>query len=124
MRVYLGQKLYITYVKAITYKPAPTGALDSECSSVELLDKVLKGTKICLDSLGKCSTLIELASTAALLRGRSKVLPEQRMIDVSTTVEFEGTLKGNAFLSSCCLCVGLFSSIEGVNICLVVLGMV
>lgn len=97
--------------------------LNASSGSVELLDEFIKGAKLLVNgrgqsALGKRSTTLTLGS---------QVLPEESVVDVSTTVELEGVLKGE-LLSQV---IGLestlkllLSGIESIDIGLVVLGVV
>lgn len=76
-------------VLGVEAEPAPTGALDGGDGSVEGGLEVVERTKITLDGLLE-GTVLELS---AALAGGSEVLPEERVVDVTTTVELDGALK-------------------------------
>ena len=83
MRVYLGQKLYITYAKAITYKPAPTRALDARGGSVERDDEGVVGAPLLDDELLERALMQHATGALALGGRRREVLPEERVVDVT-----------------------------------------
>lgn len=110
-------------VLGVETEPAPTGALDGGDSSVEARLQVVERAKVTLDGLLE-GAIVELS--AALL-GRGKVLPEERVVDVTTTVEFDGALKLD-LLANIVARDGLVVSLDGVvevgDVKLVVLGVV
>lgn len=97
--------------------------LDASSGSVELLDELIKGAKFLVNGRSQ-STLGEGSTTLTL---GSQVLPKDSVIDVSTTVELEGVLKGE-LLGQVIGLEGtlelLFSGIESIDIGLVMLGVV
>lgn len=110
-------------VLGVESEPAPAGALDGGNGSVEAGLQVVERAKVTLDGLLE-GTVVEL-STALL--GRGKVLPEERVVDVTTTVEFDGTLELD-LLANVVARDGRVVSLDGVvkvgNVKLVVLGVV
>jgi hypothetical protein len=66
-----------------TYKPSPPRTLNTKSGSVELLLQVFK-TAECLFDSGLQGTIMQIASMTLLLRRSwGKILPEQRVIDMS-----------------------------------------
>jgi len=104
-------------------EPAPSRALDTSGSRVELFLKVVERAKRTNDSILQ-GTVVENTAVSTLLLRRSQVLPEQTVIDVTTAVELEGSLESDALFGSRSLCVSSFGSVERVDIGLVVLGVV
>lgn len=105
-------------------KPAPARALDGSSLGIHLLLEVLEAAKVSLDLVVEDTRGGNLDLSRA---GGSKVLPEERVVNVTTTVELEGRLKGNSSLevaSSRGLLERLLSGVETVDVSLVVLGVV
>ena len=128
-----------------THEPAPARALDGGGGSVKLLDEVVEGAPLLEDGLLE-RTIAEGATVALALRGgRREVLPEEGVVDVTcgavearsirdracasrrirriltTTVELERGLEGDALLGGRGLGVGLLGGVERVHVSLVVL---
>lgn len=106
-----------------THQPTPSRALNGSSLGVHLLFQVLHAAKVPFDQLDQLASLDQLA-----LSGGSQVLPEQRVVNVSTSVELESGLKRNGLLDSLGgLGLGLellqvfFGSVETGDICVVVL---
>lgn len=72
-------------------QPSPAGTLNTSQSGVHLVLELTKATVGVVDSLGK-STRWGLTTTGAL---GSQVLPEQAVVQVTTTVEVDGGLQGD-----------------------------
>jgi hypothetical protein len=65
---------------------------------------------------------LELAAGAlALTLSRRKVLPKERVVDVTTAVELERLLETNALLSGGGFCVGSLGSVQRVHVGLMML---
>ena len=109
-----------------SYKPAPTRALNGGGDGIELLGKVLDGAEITFDSFFQGPVLENTAVTLDMLavRGRCEILPEEGMVDVTTTVEAKSRLEGDALFRGRCPGVVVFCSVEGIDVCLVMLVMV
>ena len=67
-------------------QPGPAGALDAGQGRVDLGLEGVEAAEVALDSLGQRT----LGDAAATLVRRGKVLPEQAVVDVASTVEVEG----------------------------------
>lgn len=67
----------------LTHKPTPSRALDGGSSSVKLLLHIIDGSKGRFDRFLKVPVFQNTSDTFAIGRGRSKVLPEKRMVDMS-----------------------------------------
>jgi len=65
-----------------TYEPAPTGALNSSGGGIELLLEGVNRSKSLLDSFLERAILKDTAVALAFSRRRSKILPEEGMINV------------------------------------------
>lgn len=76
-------------VLGVETKPSPTRALDGGDGGVEGGLEVVERAKVTLDGLLE-RTILE-GSTA--LAGGGEVLPEERVVDVTTTVELDGGLE-------------------------------
>lgn len=96
-------------VLGVESEPSPTRALDGGNSGVEAGLQVVERAKVTLNGLLE-GTILEL-STA--LFGRGKVLPEERVVDVTTTVELDGALKLD-LLADIVAGDGLVVSLDGV----------
>jgi len=78
-------------------EPAPARALDTKGSHVEFLLENIQRTPILVDGVLE-RAILEYAAVSLLLgRGGRKVFPEERVVDVATTIKFQGRLKGDAF---------------------------
>lgn len=104
-------------------EPGPSGALDTSKGGVGLLLEGLKGAKVFVDS----SHELTLRLTTTALAVGSKVLPEERVVDVTTAVEVEKrSLSGSSL--GIALVVGLSESVGSVveagDVGLMVLGVV
>ena len=109
-----------------THKPAPARALNCHSGGIELFDKVLGRTKVMVDGVFQ-GAILENTTVAFGVRavwGRCEVLPEERVVDVTTTVETKGRLKGNALFRDSGPGVIALGSVEGIDVCFVVLVMV
>lgn len=110
-------------VLGVESEPAPTGALDGGDGSVEAGLEVVERAKVTLNGLLE-GTVLE-GSTA--LAGGSKVLPEERVVDVTTTVELDGGLELDLLanvVGGDGRVVGLNGVVEVGDVKLVVLGVV
>lgn len=106
----------------IFHQPSPTASLDTSQSSVEGLLERLEPTKRLINSL--CKSTRWRLTTARVLR--SQVLPEQRVVDVATSVEVGQCLQGDLGLDiGFALGTGelLNCIIIGVDVGLMMLGM-
>ena len=66
-----------------TYKPSPPRALNTKSGSIEFLLQVFK-TAECLFDSGLQGAITQIASMTLLLRRSwGKILPEQRVVDMS-----------------------------------------
>lgn len=132
-----------------TYEPAPAGALDGSGGGVELLLEGIEGAPSLEDSLLERAFTESTAVALALGGGGREVLPEERMVDVTcaqtarsvtlpvssnrtkplgcarakltSAVELERGLEGDALLRGGSLGVGLLGGVERVHVGLVVL---
>jgi len=69
--------------------------LDTESGSVDSLLQTVESTEILVNLIGEGSRRRELSSS---VRGRGEVLPEERVVDVSSTVELDGGLESDRLL--------------------------
>ncbi len=76
-------------VLGVESEPSPTGSLDGGNGSVEARLEVVKRAKVTLDGLLE-GTVVKLSTAVT---GGSQVLPEERVVDVTTTVELDSGLK-------------------------------
>jgi hypothetical protein len=106
-----------------TYKPAPARALNGHGGGIELLDKALERAPVVLDGVFQGAILENAAVALGMLAvwGGCEVLPEERVVDVTTTVETKGRLKGDALFRGSGLGVVVLRSVEGIDVCFVVL---
>lgn len=91
-------------------QPSPTGSLDGSSRSRELGLELVEATKVSVDGLLQ-GTVLQLSTTFA---DGSQVLPEEGVVDVTTTVELDGLLGGNLRLDVLVLdssSVGLFGGV-------------
>ncbi len=107
----------------VLHQPSPSTALDTSKSSIESLFHVVEAAEGIVNSLAKCSG--RRFTTACVLW--SKVLPEQRVVQMTTAMEVDERLDGNpgsrvvtGFRSSHLFC----SIVVGVDVGVVVLGVV
>lgn len=107
----------------VVTQPAPTGALNGGDLSVKLLLQLVETTKVTVDRILE-HTGAQLATTVLL---RSQILPEQRVVDVTTSIEVDRFLKSDGRLDVL-LVDGFrelfFGLVESVDVGLVVLGVV
>lgn len=106
-----------------TYKPAPARALNGHGDGIEILDKVLDGPKVMLDGIFQ-RPILENTTVALGVRavwGRCEVLPEEGVVDVTTAVESNSRLKGDTLFRGSGPGIVVLCSIEGIDICFVVL---
>lgn len=96
-------------VLGVESEPSPTRTLDGGNSGVEAGLQVVERAKVTLNGLLE-GTILKL-STAFF--GRGKVLPEERVVDVTTTVELDGALKLD-LLADIVAGDGLVVSLDGV----------
>lgn len=75
----------------VLHKPGPAAALDAGQSSVHFVLELIEASVGGVNSLGQ-RTRWSL-TTAGVLRGQ--VLPEERVVQVATTVEVDGGLEGD-----------------------------
>lgn len=104
-------------------EPAPSGSLDTGQRTVELLLEGIVSTPLLLNQLGELAAWW-LASASRLGR---KVLPEESVVEVSSSVEVEESLSRDSGLDvSLSRRLGniLFGSIEAGNVGGMVLGVV
>lgn len=104
-------------------QPGPTAALDSGQGGVDLLAQGVEGAKVLLDGLSQFA----VGLTTAISAGRGEVLPEERVVDVATAVEVDqGSLSSSLGIVALGVGIldGLESSVEAVDVGLVVLGVV
>lgn len=66
-----------------TYEPAPAGTLDTGSGGVEFLLEVVEGAESLSDGLLERTVGEDTTVALTLGLGTSKVLPEERMVDVS-----------------------------------------
>lgn len=66
-----------------TYEPSPTGTLDAGCGSIELLLQVVQGAESLDDSIAEGAGSKNATIALALALGRSKVGPEERVVDMA-----------------------------------------
>lgn len=102
-------------------KPAPARSLNSKRRLIELLLQIVEAAKIAFDGLLERSILQDPACSFLYFSRRSKVLPEQRVVDMSSAIEFECSLKCDALLRSGCACIGGLCRIQSIDVSLVVL---
>lgn len=110
-------------VLGVETEPAPTRALDGGNGSVEGGFEVVERAKVTFDGLLE-GTILKLSTALA---GRSKVLPEERVVNVATAVELDGALELNLLANVVARdgrVVGLDSVVEIGDVKLVVLGVV
>jgi hypothetical protein len=69
--------------------------LDTKSGSVDSLLQTVESTEILVDLIGERSRRREFSSS---VRGRGEVLPEERVVDVSSTVELDGGLESDRLL--------------------------
>lgn len=72
-------------------EPSPAAALDTSKSSVDLRLELVKTAKGVVD--GSCESTRRGLTTTSVLGGQ--VLPEERVVQVTTTVEVDGGLESN-----------------------------
>lgn len=106
----------------MTHKPTPTRALNGKSLRVEPLNQLLEAPELLNDRLSKSTIRVKDTSTATLLLSRCQVLPEERVVHVSTTVEIQSLKEGNALLGRGSGSVRLLGRVECVDVCLVMLG--
>ena len=132
-----------------THEPAPAGALDGSGRRVELGGELVDGAPGLDDGILEGAVAEDTAVALALRRGTREVLPEEGVVDVTcvaaqsaysfrycrnrtarrgctrvaltSAVELEGSLEGDALLGGGRLGVGLLGGVEGVHVGLVVL---
>jgi len=105
-------------------EPSPSRSLDSSSGGIELLFHRIDRAKVAID--GVCErTWLEDATTASTMLGTmsswSKILPKERMIDMTATVEFVSSLERNPLTRGCSRNQRLFSRVETVYIGLMML---
>lgn len=107
----------------VVTQPTPTATLNRCNLSVKLLLQTIQSTKVPIDCILQHTTA-ELSTTLLL---RSEVLPEQSVVDVTTTVKVDGLLKSNGgfdiFLVKSFREL-FFGGVETVEVSLMVFGMV
>ena len=81
--VYISISYEIKLERTATYEPSPTSSLNSSSSSVKLLYEVLETAKGRDDSFFQGTVFQDTTSSLVDGRRRSKVLPEQGVVDVS-----------------------------------------
>lgn len=104
-------------------EPGPAGALDTSEGSVGLLLERVEGAKVLIDSSQK----LTLGLTTAALAIGSKVLPEERVVNMTTAVEVDQRSLGSSGLGVVLvlgLSEGVGSVVEAGDVGLVVLGVV
>jgi hypothetical protein len=104
-------------------EPGPAGALDASEGSVGLLLERVEGAKVLLDSIQK----LALGLTTTALAIGSKVLPEKRVVNMTTAVEVDQRSLGSSGLVVVLvlsLGEGVGSVVEAGDVGLVVLGVV
>jgi len=107
---------------SIPSQPTPPASLYSCRLRIERLLERLKAAKRILDRLAQlwCSR-IRIGSPR---RGRGEVGPEERVVDVPPTVEFESCLERDFLFCVAGFRVGFFSCVEACHIGLMMFGMV
>lgn len=90
---------------------------------VELLDQVLDRAKVTLDGIFQWPILENTAVALDMLAvwRRCEVLPEEGVVNVTTTVETKGRLKGDALFRGSGPGVVVLRSVEGIDVCFMVL---
>jgi hypothetical protein len=66
-----------------TYEPSPSGTLNRKGSGIELLFHVVEATKRMANSILQWAILQSASVSLALGMSRGKILPEQRVVDMS-----------------------------------------
>jgi len=119
-RVLIGSRGYRQCLAfGIDTEPTPSRPLNTSRGGVELSDQVFETSKRRLN--GRFERTVLQSATMSPSFGRwGEVLPEKRVVDVPSTVEFDSSLKGNAFLCTSCLCVRLLCSVQSVDVGLMV----
>lgn len=79
----------------VVTQPGPSGTLDSESGRVDSLLQSIESTKVLVDPVSEGSRGRELSSSS---RSGREVLPEERVVDVSSTVELDGGLESDRLL--------------------------
>lgn len=103
-----------------TYKPTPATALDSSSNGVHPLFEFFNAAKVRDESLLKGA----VRELPAMLVSWRKVLPKERMVDVTSSVELQRGLQRDAFLWSSGPEEGGLCRVQTVHIGLVVFGVV
>jgi len=102
-------------------QPSPSRPLNTKSGSVELLLEVVEAAKRLVNGVLQ-RTGLQNASISLVLRcSRGKVLPEQRVVDMSTAVELESSLEGDTLLGGGCLGICSLCGIESVDVSLMML---
>jgi hypothetical protein len=79
----------------------------------------IKGAVLTFEQGGLEGAVLESTTASLVLSCRwGHVLPEEGVVDVTTAVELEGGLEGNALLGGRCLGVRLLGSVQRVDVCL------
>jgi len=103
--------------RAVT-EPAPATALDGGSCSVESSLELFNTSEV----TNQCILQLAISQFASPLAGRGKILPKQRVVDVSTPIELKSGLQGNRLSGGKAFRVRSFSSVQSVDISLVVFG--
>jgi len=101
----------------VVAQPPPARTLDCSSGSIELSLKFGDAAKGALDLSLKVSVLQDATMTPMLWVG-GKILPEERVIDMATTVKLEGGLEGDTLLGRSSFGVCRLCGVKSVDICL------
>jgi len=104
----------------VNAEPAPTRTLYRSRSRIELRLEIVKATESLNDGDLE-RAILENTAFSALGCRRSEVFPEERMVDVATTVELQRLLQCNPLLRGLGLSIRSFGGVEGINIGLMML---
>lgn len=94
---------------SIPPKPTPTASLHSCRLRIEYLLECLKAAKSILDDLTQLGCRVKICGG---WRGRGEVGPEERVIDVPSTVELEGSLERDPLLCVVGFDICFFSGVQ------------
>jgi len=117
-----GRDDFELIVFRVKSKPTPTRTLNGRSGGVELLLQVVEASKGLVDRVFERTSFQN--TTVAFVDGCRwcHVLPEQGVVDVTTTIELESCLKGDAFFRGTGSGVSRFCRIQSVDVGLMMLG--
>jgi len=112
-----------TFGGGVQSEPAPARSLDGRGGGVKLLLEGIEGTEVPGDGLTKGS-IRQFAADSTVGTRLGQVLPEQGVVNVTTTIEFQSSLQGNSLLGGGSFLVSLGRGVKGVDVGLMVLRVV